>query len=184
MALPQKDEQFWQEFQTKSDSLNKTLAKLRPKIQTGLSSSFKEQAISAQEALEHCEKAMKRLAEDYINALISYQESPQASKSLQALKEAEVIWSAEASIIKHFDADLNETKFLFEMREQTLKVLESKLEETAKKCQTKPSEELAALMIGSLMTMDSIYGELGHPHYSPPRQGLRDLALALRPSYS
>ena len=170
---------IWEDYDRSSDLLQSAIQKLTQTSQQrisdryGLSEEFSQQEITEDLAMALCERAMGTLAECYPQALENFEKASDPLDALKWLEEAETTWQSEAKLIAHFDADGQETAFLSQVREQSLEVMQRKLDEAADACRQNDSDENIALCVGSLAVMDQIMGELGHPQDSLTRQNLR-----------
>lgn len=178
MPQPEYAPEFWKEAYVAAESLQRSLRKLQQQdhAKYGLSGSFLQEVRSEEEALQHCEKAMQALSNQYVNHLEAAKNATSAGEALEALNAAETIWHAEAKIIHQFDKDKQEVAFLQEMRGHTLTFLQEELDKAARRCMTHTSDENIAWCIGLLANMDAIYAELGYPKACTERRTLREIA--------
>lgn len=176
----------WEEYEHSSEMLEQALQKLSSESQQrladryGLSEGFTKQALSEEAAMALCESAMGALAEAYPQHLEAFDQATCPVDALKELEEAEVIWQSEATVIRHFDADGEESSFLNQVRETTMEVLHRKLDDAATAYGKKQSSEQLALCLGCLAVMDQIFAELGYPVKSSPRLNCRKLAHQLK----
>ena len=180
MAQPKRKEQDQQQEIEKV--LKSSLKKLEEHTEKhltekyGISENFSQKIQNSEAAQEMCENAIETLATEFIEQLTTFQQSTNPQEALTALDRAETLWQAESKIIAHLDTAGEEKRFLQEVRQQTLQVLNQKLEETARKCKTKTTDENIALIIATLSVMDHILFEQGLPTEHPDRLQLRQIA--------
>lgn len=165
-------------LQTLEASIEKLTQHSKQHLQAkyGLSEGLRKQCQTEGQAMVLCERAMETLATEYVDKLVLFRESPEPMSALQALDDAEAIWQAETTILKHLDPDGKETEFLKEMRAHAYQVLVQRLETAADRCKRQASDENVALCLGILATLDAQLGELGQPVHGAERQKWRQLA--------
>ncbi len=173
----------WDDYDAAYSSLENSLKTLAEKSRQhlarkyGLSDDFRKAVQNDEEAIELCEKAMDSLSTEYIENFSLFRESSEPKMALQYLEQAETIWRAESAIINALDSEGQERAFLKNVRQQSLMILETKLEEISKACTLKPNDQNIALCIGVLALIDHILAEFNHPPSSPQRKKIRNIAL-------
>ncbi len=162
-------------------AVDKLAERSRQRLQgeQGLSSEFTEKATHPELVTALCERAMDNLADHYVYHLEKFQTVTEPLQALHHLEEAEVVWRSEAAIIQQFDKKGSEVRFLSQMRDQSLRVLENRLEEVAGQHETVVSPERIALTVGIIAIMDQIFSERGEAVDSPHRSRMRSIARSL-----
>lgn len=182
MSKAQSQEELWENDERVSETLRKNIEQLQKRGKEtlqqrhGCSEVFSRGVITPEIALSLCDHAMERLATDYVHSMQGFKEAKSATSSLEALEEAEVIWQAEASLIRELDAEGGEVEFLQQIREMAYQVLESRLESVAALTSRKTSKENVALCLAILAVMDQIRNEQGVSETDPLRRRFREVA--------
>ena len=163
-------------------SLNQLHARAQERLQEeyGLSDKFAESVGSTADAMALCERAMEKLAMEYVRNLEVFREQTDPLEALRYLEESEVIWRAEAKVISALDRDGEQGAFLEEMRQLGSRVMEEKLHEAATACSRGATPERVALCIGILAVIDEIWGEMGVPVDHPERQNIRKTVFGFK----
>lgn len=180
--MNQANHQYKEEGNPYSHSLKQSMQKLNKqslisqKERSGLSQTFRQQSKSMEASMVLCEKAMTKLANDYVEQFSLFSTSSSPIEAIEALNKSEEIWQEHAEVIKRLNPGGKEHEFLNRMREHTLKALENKILDTSQPKKRELITEYSALHLAALGIIDKILGELGYPKSCPTRQRLTKIA--------